>query len=313
MRFSYDLINIKPEIEANVIIKNLKEYLKKFKKRGYVIGVSGGIDSSVVLGLCANAVGSEKVIALSLPENESSEENIALVKKLTVSFGVKLIEENLSSALNGFKCYDRRDEAIKNIFPEFDSTYKAKIVLSNGSNKNPLNVFYLKIIAAGGEEKMERLPLNEYLKIVAASNFKQRCRMNMLYYYADANNFAVAGTANKDEHEQGFFVKYGDGGADIKPISHLFKTQIYQLAEYLNIPAEIRSRIPTTDTYSAEQTQEEFFFKKPFDVLDRVWFGVENGFSSKEISDVLEISFEEVEEIMKDIIRKKNNTEYLRN
>jgi NAD+ synthase len=109
--------------------------------------------------------------------------------------------------------------------------------------------------------------LREYLQIVAASNLKQRTRMSTLYYHAEMRNYAVIGTANKNEHDQGFFVKYGDGGVDIQPIAHLFKTQVYQLARYLGVPEEIQQRPPTTDTYSASCTQEEFSFA----CLSRRW------------------------------------------
>ncbi|MFN3694430.1 MAG: NAD(+) synthase, partial [Ignavibacterium sp.] len=145
-----------------------------------------------------------------------------------------------------------------------------------------------------------------------ASNFKQRSRTNFLYYHAEARNYAVIGTGNKNEHEQGFFVKYGDGGADIKPIAHLFKTQVYQLAEYLGVPEEIQKRTPTTDTYSAEQTQEEFFFRLPYSVLDRIWFGWEKGFSSKEIAEALDLSEAQVNVVINDIKQKIKTTEYLR-
>jgi NAD+ synthase len=134
----------------------------------------------------------------------------------------------------------------------------------------------------------------------------------MLYYHAESRNYAVIGTGNKNEHEQGFFVKYGDGGADIKPIAHLFKTQVFQLAEYLEVPEEIRKRTPTTDTYSAEQTQEEFFYRVPFDILDRVWFGWEQGVTSKKIAEVLELTEGNVESIIHDTQRKIRTTEYLR-
>ncbi len=199
------------------------------------------------------------------------------------------------------------------MFPEFNSTYKAKITLpTNLLEKETLNVFQLTIITPEGKVKSERLPLKEYLQIVAASNFKQRSRMSMLYYHAEARNYAVIGTGNKNEHEQGFFVKYGDGGADIKPIAHLFKTQVFQIAEYLEVPEEIRKRTPTTDTYSAEQTQEEFFFRVPFDILDRVWFGWEQGVPSKQIAEALELTEENVESIIHDTQRKIRTTEYLR-
>jgi NAD+ synthase len=200
-----------------------------------------------------------------------------------------------------------------NVFPEYDSTYRAKIVLPSAmGTKDQLNVFRLTIISPEGEEKTERIPLKEYLQIVAASNFKQRSRMSMLYYHADRLNFAVVGTGNKNEHEQGFFVKYGDGGADIKPIAHLFKTQVFQLAEYLGVPEEIRKRTPTTDTYSAECTQEEFFFRVPFEVGDLVWYAMENDVPLGEVAKELGLGEDQVLNIQRDIKRKMKATEYLR-
>ena len=296
------------------LLQNLKKtWLRKLKKRGAVVGISGGIDSSVVLAMCAKTFGPDRVLGVMMPENDSNPDSLELAKKLSAKFNTKYVVENMTEALAGFGCYKRRDEAIKNVFPEFNSNYKAKITLpTNLMEKETLNVFQLTIITPDGKTKSERIPLKEYLQIVAASNFKQRSRMCMLYYHAEARNYAVIGTGNKNEHEQGFFVKYGDGGADIKPIAHLFKTQVFQLADYLEVPEEIRKRTPTTDTYSAEQTQEEFFFRVPFDILDRVWFGWEKGVPSKQIAEALELTEENVESIMHDTQRKIRTTEYLR-
>lgn len=314
MNFTKDSIKINPAIEFEKISSKLRNDVnKKLKKRGAVVGISGGIDSSVVLAICAKTFGSDRVLGVMLPENDSNPDSLELAKKLSAKFSTKYVVENMTDALTGFGCYKRRDEAIKNVFPEFNDNYKAKITLpTNLLKKESLNVFQLTIITPDGTIKSERLPLKEYLQIVAASNFKQRSRMSMLYYHAEARNYAVIGTGNKNEHEQGFFVKYGDGGADVKPIAHLFKTQVFQLADYLEVPEEIRRRIPTTDTYSAEQTQEEFFYRVPFDILDRVWFGWEQGISSKKIADALEINEENVESIIHDIQRKIRSTEYLR-
>lgn len=314
MNFTKELININAKEEVKKITAEIRSSFKdKLKKRGAVVGVSGGIDSSVVLALCAKAVGSDRTIAVMLPEKESNPDNLYLTKKLINHLGVRYYIEDLTAALEGLGCYSRRNDAIKRVFPEFDLSYKAKILLPGiDSDKDKLNVFSLQIISAEGKEKTKRIPYNEYLEIVAASNFKQRSRMSMLYFYAEANNYAVVGTANKNEHEQGFFVKYGDGGADIKPIAHLFKTQVFQLADYLDIPEEIRKRTPTTDTYSAEQTQEEFFFRVPFDILDRVWYGWENGYKVSDIAKALNLSEKNVEIIKNDIERKIKATEYLR-
>ncbi len=314
MEFSKDsiLINSKEEVER--IVKGIRYSVSNvLKKRGAVIGVSGGVDSSVCLALTSLALGSDKVIAVMLPEMESSDENIPLVKKLFRKYNVEYVIENLTAALTGFGCYQRRNEAVKSIFPEYDSTYKMKIVLPNNIlEKDNLNFFSLEIISPSGEVKKARLPLKEYLQIVAASNFKQRSRMSMLYYHAELRNYAVIGTPNKNEHQQGFFVKFGDSGSDIRPICHLFKTQVYQLADYLDIPEEIRKRVPTSDTYSADQTQEEFFFRLPFDILDRVWVGLENNIPSAQIAKALNLTEQQVDNIIKDITRKKNTTEYLR-
>jgi NAD+ synthase len=314
MNFRKDSINIDPVKVFGEITSKLKENVtKKLKKRGAVVGISGGIDSSVVLALCAKTFGPERVLGVMMPESDSNPDSLELAKKLSAKFNTKYVVENMTEAVAGFGCYKRRDEAIKNVFPEFNSNYKAKIILpTNLLEKETLNVFQLTIIAPDGKEKSERIPLKEYLQIVAASNFKQRSRMCMLYYHAESRNYAVIGTGNKNEHEQGFFVKYGDGGADIKPIAHLFKTQVFQLAEYLDVPEEIRDRIPTTDTYSAEQTQEEFFYRVPFDILDRVWFGWEKGVPAEDIASALGLSKENVESIIHDTQRKIRTTEYLR-
>ncbi|HYM93394.1 MAG TPA: NAD(+) synthase, partial [Chitinophagaceae bacterium] len=182
----------------------------------------------------------------------------------------------------------------------------------NGISHNLPPVFSLTIIDKNGLVKSKLLPAKEYLQIVAASNFKQRCRMSMLYYHAERMYYAVIGTANKHEVEQGFFVKYGDGGVDIMPVGNLYKTQVYQLAEYLNIPEEIIKRTPTSDTYPAEQTQEEFFFQLPFREMDLLWYGYENGYESSEVSKILGKPEEEIKAIYKNFLRKQKTTEYLR-
>lgn len=314
MLYNYNSINIDPAKEAERIINELRNIVaKKLHKRGAVVGVSGGIDSSVVLALCAKAFGPEKVLALMMPDKDSSPDSLDLAKKLVEKFNVPYLVEDITEAVKGFGAYNRRDEAVKKVFPEYNESYKMKIVLPKDDEaKGKINVFYVTIISPDGEEKTARLPLAEYLQIVAASNFKQRSRTNFLYYHAEARNYAVIGTGNKNEHEQGFFVKYGDGGADIKPIAHLFKTQVYQLAEYLGIPEEIQQRTPTTDTYSAEQTQEEFFFRIPYSILDRIWYGWERGFSSKDIADALNLTEAQVDVVIKDIKQKIQTTEYLR-
>ena len=314
--FTKDIILLENlEAVVNIIVEQMRQdVLHRFKRNGAVVGISGGIDSSVCFALAAKAFGPEKVLGVMLPEKDSSPDSEMLARELAAKFGVKAIKEEITGALSGFGCYERRDEAVKRVFPEYDpATWKMKIgVRQSGLFSNLPPVFYLTIIDAAGNVKDKMLPAREYLQIVAASNFKQRTRMSMLYYHAEALHYAVVGTPNKHEQEQGFFVKYGDGAGDVMPIGNLYKTQVYQLAEYLGVPKGIIQRTPTTDTYSAEQTQEEFFYQLPFHLMDRFWYGFENGYPPAEVAAVMGETAERVESLFRNFERKRNTTEYLR-
>jgi NAD+ synthase len=314
MAFSKKDIRIDAAAETERIILSMRRIVgQELGKRGGVVGISGGIDSSVCLALSAKAFGPERVLGVTMPESDSNPLSAVLARKLARQFGINYIVEDMTASLAGFGAYRRRDEAMNRVFPEYDATFKAKIILPSALGaKDQLNVFQLTMISPEGEQRTERIPLREYLQIVAASNFKQRSRMSMLYYHADRLNYAVIGTGNKNEHEQGFFVKYGDGGADVKAIAHLFKMQVFQLAEHLGVPEEIRRRPPTTDTYSAECTQEEFFFRVPFEIGDIVWYAMEKDVPIKEVAGELGLSEEQVVHIQNDIKRKIRATEYLR-
>jgi NAD+ synthase len=313
--FSREWLNIDPEAEANRISEALRHSVfETMRKQGGVVGISGGIDSSVVLALMVKAFGAGRVLGVLMPERESNPDSARLAENLAETFGVNTVTEPISDALEGFACYQRRDEAIRKVIPEYQQPgWAAKIVLpSDLLDQNVLNVFRLVVTAPDGQEFSKRLPRAEYQQIVAASNLKQRSRMSILYYHAEARNYAVIGTANKNEHDLGFFVKWGDGGADIQPIQHLFKTQVFQLAQYLNIPDEIRARVPTTDTYPGGSTQEEFFYRIPFDLLDTIWIGYEKGIEVHEIAQALDLHAEQVARVISDIQSKKRATAYLR-
>lgn len=313
--FSRNILEIK---DTGAVISQVTAKLKNditavLGRRGAIVGISGGIDSSVSLALAVKAMGAQNVLGIMMPEKDSSGDSKEFALKLAEKFGVQTLEENITGALNGFGCYERRDEAVKRIFPEYDpAVYKMKIGIKQNMNSILPPVFSLTVIDGNGISNTQLLPVKEYLQIVAASNFKQRCRMSMLYYHADRLHYAVVGTPNKHEVEQGFFVKHGDGAADVMPIAHFYKTQVYQLAHELGIPEEIIRRTPTTDTYSAEQTQEEFFFQMPFSEMDLAWYGYENGYDPAEVGAAMSKTPQEIEAVYKSFTRKQKTTEYLR-
>jgi len=315
-QFTKDILEISDihDMEQKLCEQLREDIFSKFKRRGAVIGISGGIDSSVTMALAVKALGAEKVFGVMMPEKDSSPDSENLAAKLAAKFGVEAVTENIRPALEGFKCYERRDEAMKRVFPEYDPlTDKSKIGINQtGLDQKLPPVFHLTIVHSNGETKSKVIPVKEYLQIVAASNFKQRCRMAMVYYHAEQKHFVVLGTANKHEIDQGFFVKFGDGGADIFPLAGLYKTQVYQLARHLGVTQEIIDRTPTTDTYSAEQTQEEFFYQLPFETMDLIWFGFENGYDKAEVAKVMGKTEQEIEIIFENFARKKKTTEYLR-
>jgi NAD+ synthase len=313
--FSKDILHFDNiEIVCNRIVEKLRnDVARNLQRKGAIVGISGGIDSSVVLALSTKAFGSNNVTGIMLPEQDSSEDSKNLAQKLASKFGVSTLVEDITKALDGFECYQRRDEAIARVITNFDPEVdKAKIEIKQSIASNLPPVFSITVIKPDGEVISKILPVKEYLQIVASTNFKQRSRMTMLYYHAERLHYAVIGTPNKHEVEQGFFVKYGDGGADVMPIGHLYKTQVYQLANYLGVPQEIIDRTPTTDTYTAEQTQEDFFYQMPFKSMDLIWYGWENNYPAEEVGKVMNKSKEEIENIYKNFERKRKTTEYLR-
>lgn len=263
MAFNKNSLNLDAAAETERIVEFIQKNVRQVMRRsGGVVGISGGIDSAVVLGLAVRAFGAGKVVAVMIPDKDSDPISEKLARELAAKFGVEPLLENITGALQGFDCYRRRDDAIRRVFPEFDDAkgYKAKIVLPPDLlDAGTLNVFSVTIVRPDGKEENRPLPPREMLQIVAASNLKQRSRMSTLYYHAEARQFAVIGTANKNEHDEGFFVKYGDGGADIQPIAHLFKTQVYQLARHLGVPEEFRSARRRPTLTARRKTRRSFF------------------------------------------------------
>jgi NAD+ synthase len=281
----------------------LQTALRKLHRRGLVLGVSGGVDSAVCAHLAVRAVGPDKVVALLMPEGESSDDAGARAARLCDNLGIRYITEDISSSLAAIGCYRRRDEAIRTIFPDYGSGWRQKIAVNTGKSWAP----YFNLIVQNPDMEYfeQRMPVDIYLQIVAATNFKQRIRKNIEYYYAEQLNYAVLGTPNRLEYDLGFFVRGGDGLADVKPIAHLYKTQVYALAEHLGVPEEIRRQPPSTDTYSLPQTQEEFYFALPYADADFVLYALANGLSHETIARSLGYQPEVIESAITDFARKR--------
>ena len=309
--FSRDVLAIDAERTASDIERAIREQLATLKRRGAVVGLSGGIDSSVVTCLCTRAVGRERVQVLFMPERDSSHESLDLGRLLTTHLGLDPIVENIGPILAAAGCYERQAEAVRTVFPDFGDGYRLKITLPSILDSDRLNVSELTVQSPSGELRTSRLPVAAYLQLVAATNFKQRVRKLVEYYHADRLNYAVAGTPNRLEYDQGFFVKQCDGAADFKPIAHLYKTQVYALADYLGVPEVIRQRPPTTDTFSLPQTQEEFYFALPYQKMDLCLYGRNHAIPAEDVAPAVGLSPAQVERVYKDIDQKRRTTRYL--
>jgi len=282
------------------------------KRLGLVVGMSGGVDSSVCAALAVEAVGPKHVLGLFMPERESDPESLQIATVVARQLGIPCVTEDISPVLLGAGCYRRRNEAIRKVVPEFSDTWGCKLVLPpDRLAADRLNVTYLVVQPPGGEMRRLRLPAAEYRQIVAASNFKQRVRAMLEYYHADRLHYAVVGTPNRLEYDQGFFVKGGDGLADVKPIAHLYKTQVYQLAEFLRLPSAVTSRPPTTDTFSLPQSQEEFYYNMPTQTLDVVLHARNEGRPPTELAGEIGFTTEQVQRAYADIDQKRMTTRYL--
>jgi NAD+ synthase len=272
--------------------------------------MSGGIDSSVSSALCVKALGPDKVYGIMLPERDSSGFSTARGKQLAEHLGIRHEVFDIAPALDGIGCYRQRDEAIRRVFPEYTDGWKNKIIIKGGL-EGRINHFELVVQTPAGELKTARLPLPEYLQIVAATNHKQRIRKTVEYYHADRLNYAVIGTPNRLEYDQGFFVKNGDGSADVKPIAHLYKSQVYALARHMKLPAEICAAIPTTDTYSLAQGQDEFYFALPYAQMDLALYALNHGYSAAELGVALELPEKQAQQVFNDILAKRKATRYM--
>ena len=310
--FSSQVLEVNASSAAQEISEALRKIvLHRLRRRGVVVGLSGGVDSSVTAALCVRAFGKERVFGLMMPEDDSSSDSLQLGELLANSLGINTAVEEIGPALKALGCYQRRDEAIRRVIPEYTSAWKSKIVLPDLVNAPGYALYSVVAQSPSGETRRVRLTSEAYLGIVAATNFKQRTRKMLEYYHADRLWYAVAGTPNRLEYAQGFFVKNGDGSADFKPIAHLYKSQVYQLGRYLDVPEEILRRPPTTDTYSLEQSQEEFYFSLPLEKMDLCLYGKNHGVEAAEVAAATGLSAEQVQRVYGMIDSKLNSSRYL--
>jgi len=303
---------IDAEAEIERIVSAMRSQLRtQLRRRGLVLGLSGGIDSSVCAALAARAVGPERVLALFMPENDSDPESLSLGRRVADGFGIGAVVEDIGPSLAAMGCYERRDGFIRQLVPEFGAGWGCKVVIANALAGKGYAVSSLVVQSPDGDKRELRMSAGVYQGIIAATNMKQRTRKQMEYYHADRLNYAVIGTPNLLEYDQGFFVKNGDGAADLKPIAHLYKSQVYQLAAHLGVPEDIRSRPPTTDTWSMAQSQEEFYFSLPYDRMDLCLFGLNNGLDRAEVASAAGLTAEQLDAVWADIERKRVATAYL--
>ena len=287
-------VALAPAIDCSLEARRIEAFLvhstvHRLKRRGLVVGISGGVDSAVCATLAVRAVGAERVLGLLMPECESSPAGTERARNLCAGLGVRTIVEDITTPLEAIGCYRRRDDAIRRLYPSYGPGWRHKIVIS-GTGDGRLPGFDIVVEDSEGNRSSRRMPPDVYLMVVAATNFKQRLRKSMEYHHAESLNYAVLGTPHRLEYELGFFVRGGDGLADVKPIAHLFKTQVFAMAKYLGVPEEITRQPPSTDTYSLPQTQEEFYFALPFDKADRLLDAMAKGVSPDDVAPSLGLS-----------------------
>jgi NAD+ synthase len=310
--FSADCLRLDTSVVTRSIARGISDQvLRRLRRRGAIVGLSGGIDSSLTAALCVAALGPANVLGVLMPEKDSDPESLRLARIVADTFGIRHVVEDIAPTLSAAGCYLRRDGAIRELFPDFGPDWGCKVVLHNALNGNRYNLTKLVVQSPTGERREVRMPLAIYQAVVAATNMKQRTRKQLEYYHADRLNYAVAGTPNRLEYDQGFFVKNGDGAADFKPIAHLYKTQVYQLAADLGVPKEICIRPPSTDTWPMEQTQQEFYFALPYAQMDLCLYGLEHDIPAADVARAARLTVEQVNIVWADIESKRRATRYL--
>lgn len=315
MRFDRNVLKIDCEKETRRIEEFIKEQVhSKFNKKGAVVGLSGGVDSSVTAALCVRSLGHDKVLGIILPEKESNPISEECAKVLANKLRIKTIKRDITSILEAFGVYSVREKIVEENISHFKPGYPFRLVMPGNILKSKqLNVPCLEVKDKKGCITSELLSADDYLTMVAATNIKQRARMALLYYYAEKGNYLVAGTTNMTEYLLGFFVKYGDGGVDIEPIRHLYKMQVYQLADYLGMPKAIIARDPTPDTFSFPISDEKLYFRLPYRMLDLLLYAWHEKIPLSKVEKALDLDLEQVKRVFRDFQVKDSIAKYLRN
>jgi len=293
------------------LAQSIRDAARRFGRTEAIVALSGGIDSSVCVALAVRALGPERVTALTLPDKESSSETSGLALEVARHFGAKPLERDITGILEALGCYADRLVVVQRKDPDFDPARdKFSVEFALGAGER-LPSFSLNVVRDGASSR-HRLGGRDFLTIMAATNQKQRVRMMLSYRWADEHNGLVIGTSNRLELDQGFFVKHGDGCGDVFPLRHLVKTHVFELAAHLGVPESVQKRTPTTDTFSAPQTQEEYFYGAATETTDDLWLAYHNGEDPATVAARHGLTVADVEKFFGVYRRRAGYADYLR-
>jgi len=284
-------------IDAEKVAQKLEVFIKtsmgNFNREGAVIGISGGLDSSVVLALSVAALGSDKVLGLIMPEKDSSQDSESDARLLAEPLGIRVEKVELTPTLDALGIYKHIPRAIfaqkKIAGAAVKGTYKLYTALTGA-----------KPFLSG----LEGAPSGLLKRANAYYRMKHRLRMVLLYSYAERENLLVMGTANKTEFLSGFFVKYGDSAADVMPLSPLYKTQVRQLARFLNVPKRIIDKAPSPDLLPG--ITDEFAMGITYEKLDLVLVGLEMNTAAEDLAVKTGVKQKTVEYV-KELVRRSEH------
>ena len=314
MKFDRSVLDFDVEKVTTQLVDFIRgQVTDTFKRKGIVIGLSGGIDSAVAGALSVRAVGAERVFGILLPESDSNPVSREYGRLSAESLGIEYEEVEITPMLESFGVYDVRNDIVRKYFRDHKDDGKFRLTLPQDLlDRDRISAYHLEVEMPGGEIESRRLARNDYLTMMAANDIKQRVRMTQLYYHAEKRHYIVCGTTNLPETVQGFFVKFGDGGVDIEPLTNLYKAQVFKLGKYLGVPQEILDRTPSPDTYSLPVSDKDFYFCMNYDTADMILYALKNNISREETAEALGLTPDQVERAWKDFERKQNATEMLR-